>query len=179
MTEEQLEALETAVRRFFGAAGYGLYSAPNQARADDVLVRERSAAALAAAADAVGRLRGRYQEEVVPPSTAENPFPPPEIMRRTRSLQSLQQSLSALGSSIRAQPTPLQDAIWSRLREETATLQQLLESDLTLVGGAEALRDRLLDLTPQAWDESVASAAEADLGKLRATLRDRERLLQI
>ena len=179
MTEEQFEALEMTVRRILGASGYGLYSAPNQGRADDLLVRERSAGALASAADAVGRLRGRYQEEVVPPSTAENPFPPPEIMRRTRQLQSLQQSLSALGSSIRAQAAPGQDAIWARIRNETATLEQLLECDLGLVGGAETIRDNLLALNPQDWDDDAARRAGADLDKLRATLRDREKLLQM
>lgn len=178
MTEEQLEALEMAVRRILGASGYGLYSAPNQARTDDLLVRERSAAALAAAADAVGRLRSRYQEEVVPPSTAENPFPPPETMRQVRALQSVQQSLSGLGASIRAQPAPAQDAIWARIRNETATLEQLLESDLGLVGGAEQLRDRLLQLGPQDWNDDVRGQVEAAAGKLQATLRDRERLLQ-
>lgn len=178
MTEEQLEALEMAVRRILGASGYGLYSAPNQARADDLLVRERAAAALAAAADAVGRLRAQYQEEVVPPSTSENPFPPPEIMRQTRALHSLQQSLSGLGSSIRAQPAPAQDAIWARIRSETATLEQLLESDLGLVGGAEQLRDRLLQLAPPDWNDDLAQATGADLEKLRTTLRERERLLQ-
>lgn len=179
MTEEQLEALETAVRRILGASGYGLYSAPNQARTDDLLVRQRSAAALAAAADAVGRLRARYQEEVVPSSTAENPFPPPDVMRQTRALQSLQQSLSALGSAIRAQPAPGQDATWARIRAETATLEQLLECDLRLVGGAETLRDNLLEIDPRAWNDDIARLAGADLERLQTTLRDRERLLQM
>lgn len=178
MTEPQLEAIEMAVRELLGSAGYGLYAAPAQARTDDLLVRERAGAALATAADAVGRLRGRYHEEMAPPSTAENPFPPPDVMKQERALALLQQSLSAMGSSVRAQPAPARDAVWARIRDETATLRELLECDLGLVGGAERLRDNVLALTPQTWSSDLSARATADLERLDGILRERARLLQ-
>jgi hypothetical protein len=56
--------------------GYNFYSAKNQARADDLLVRERASYHLAQAADMLTNLRGAYQRLYIPPLTRANPDPP-------------------------------------------------------------------------------------------------------
>ena len=60
--------------------GYNFYSATNQARADDLLVRERASYFLAQAVDMLANLRGAYQRRFVPPLTRENPLPPAEAL---------------------------------------------------------------------------------------------------
>ncbi|HEX4214207.1 MAG TPA: hypothetical protein VIA06_12890 [Candidatus Dormibacteraeota bacterium] len=171
--------LEQQLQLLLGAYGYNYYSSTNQARSDDLLVRERAGAALSVAADRMGVLRGRYQERFVPPLTAENPLPPPEPMAQLRAMQHLQQALSALGSTIRSLTAPGQDRIWARIRDETATLERLLEFDLGLVGSGEQLRDRVLALTAESWQAGTGAEIEDGVDRLHELARQREALLSI
>ena len=56
--------------------GYNFYNSVNQARADDLLVRERASYHLAQAVDMLARLRGEYMRRFIPPLTRANPDPP-------------------------------------------------------------------------------------------------------
>src|SRR5215469_2898704 len=76
--------------------GYNFYSTTNQARSDDLLVRERASYFLAQAANLLTTLRGDFQRCFVPPLTRENPFPPQEAMAQLRDMEEIQQAISRL-----------------------------------------------------------------------------------
>src|SRR5437879_11109668 len=74
--------------------GYNFYSSVNQARADDLLVRERASYHLAQAVDMLATLRGEYQRRFIPPLTRANPDPPQEALAQVREIEAAQQALS-------------------------------------------------------------------------------------
>src|SRR5260370_4228008 len=119
--------------------GYNFYSAKNQARADDLLVRERASYHLAQAADMLTNLRGAYQRRYIPPLTRANPDPPAEALAQVRELEDVQQAISNVKSHIRGMSVPTQHRIWCRFREEHALLMQLLNFDLALVRASDQL----------------------------------------
>src|SRR5258708_14293385 len=98
--------------------GYNFYNTTNQARADNLLVRERESYHLAQAVEMVATLRGEYQRRFIPPLTRANPDPPQEAMAQAREIESVQQALSNLETQIRGMATPAQDRIWWRFRQE-------------------------------------------------------------
>jgi hypothetical protein len=63
--------------------GYNFYNATNQARADDLLVRERASYHLGQAIDMLAHLQGDYQRRFIPPLTRANPDPPAEALAQT------------------------------------------------------------------------------------------------
>src|SRR5437660_6981844 len=73
--------------------GYNFYNSTNQARADDLLVRERASYHLAQAAAMLANLRGEYQVRFIPPLTRANPDPPQEAMAQIRQMEAVQQEL--------------------------------------------------------------------------------------
>jgi hypothetical protein len=113
--------------------GYNFYNNSNQARADDLLVRERASYFLSQAVSMLAQLRSDYSMRFIPPLTRANPDPPQEAMAQLREIESVQQALSNLESHIRGMSVPTQDRIWWRFRQEQALLMQLLNIDLTLV----------------------------------------------
>src|SRR5579859_7047256 len=84
--------------------GYNFYNKTNQARADDLLVRERASYNLSQAVALLTQLRNEYYTRFVPPLTRANPDPPQEAMAQLREIESVQQALSALESHIRGMP---------------------------------------------------------------------------
>src|SRR5947209_14046725 len=78
--------------------GYNFYNQANQARADDLLVRERASYYLAQAVATLARLRGDYHTRFIPPLTRANPDPPQEAMAQIREIEASQQALSQLES---------------------------------------------------------------------------------
>src|SRR6266571_5071141 len=97
--------------------GYNFYSSVNQARADDLLVRERASYHLAQAVDMLATLRGEYQRHYIPPLTRANPDPPQEALAQVREKEAAQQALSDLETAIRGMAVPAQDRIWWRFRQ--------------------------------------------------------------
>ena len=106
--------------------GYNFYNQANQARADDLLVRERASYYLAQAVATLARLRGDYHTRFIPPLTRANPDPPQEAMAQIHEIEASQQALSQLESDIRGMSVPTQDRIWWRFRQEQPLLMQLL-----------------------------------------------------
>src|SRR5437764_940084 len=100
--------------------GYNFYSAKNQARADDLLVRERASYHLSQAVDMLTNLRGTYQFRYIPPLTRANPDPPAEALAQMREMEHIQQAISNVESHIRGMSVPTQDRVWWRFREEHA-----------------------------------------------------------
>src|SRR5216684_9184848 len=96
---QQLQLLLTAY-------GYNFYSATNQARADDLLVRERASYHLAQAIDMLATLRGDYQRRFIPPLTRANPDPPQEAMAQAREIEATQQALANVETHIRGMAVP-------------------------------------------------------------------------
>src|SRR5256884_8365534 len=119
--------------------GYNFYNQANQARADDLLVRERASYYLAQAVATLARLRGDYHTRFIPPLTRANPDPPQEAMAQIREMEAVQQEISNVEGHIRGMSVPSQDRIWWRFRQEKTLLRQLLNFDLALVRSSEQL----------------------------------------
>jgi len=176
---QQLQLLLTAY-------GYNFYSARNQARADDLLVRERASYHLGQAVDLLATLRGDYQRRFIPALTRAHPDPPQEALAQVREIESAQQTLSNTEAHIRGMPVPAQDRIWWRIRQEQALLAQLLTFDLALVGASEHIYYYVAQLTPEGWNAQEAGTAPGSqqgpslrqlIQQLTQVARDRERFL--
>lgn len=157
--------------------GYNFYSATNQARADDQLVRERASYHLAQASDMLARLRANYHNRFIPPLTRANPDPPQEAMAQIREMESVQQTLSGIESSIRGMSVPTQDRTWWRFRQEQPLLAQLLRFDLALVQASEQVYYYVSHLTPDAWNSQGSAELRRQLQHVEQIARDRERFL--
>ena len=81
--------------------GYNFYNKANQARSDDMLVRERAAYNLAEAVSLLAQLRSDYSIRFIPPLTRANPDPPAEAMAQVREIETVQQAVSQVESHIR------------------------------------------------------------------------------
>ncbi len=159
--------------------GYNFYNATNQARADDLLVRERASYFLTQATDLLARLRGEYQRRYVPPLTRENPFPSAEALAHLREIEQVQQELSNVETHIRGMSVPSQDRIWWRFRQEQPLLFQLLNFDLALVRDSEQIYEYVSHLTPEAWQAQSSGPLRQLIQQLTQVAKDRERFLLI
>jgi hypothetical protein len=157
--------------------GYNFYSSVNQARADDLLVRERASYHLAQAVEILAMLRGEYQRRFIPPLTRANPDPPQEAMAQVREIESVQQALSNIETQIRGMAVPAQDRIWWRFRQEQALLAQLLQFDLALVRSSEQVYQYVSQLTPDNWNTQGSMPFRQVMQQLTQTARERERFL--
>ncbi len=157
--------------------GYNFYSATNQARSDDILVRERASYFLGQAITLLSTLRGDYQRRFIPPLTRENPFPPQEAMAQLREMEELQQEISRLESHIRGMSVPTQDRIWWCFRQEQALLNQLLNFDLRLIRDSEQIYQFVQQLTPESWHSYGAGQLRALIQQLTQAANKRERFL--
>jgi hypothetical protein len=157
--------------------GYNFYNATNQARSDDMLVRERASYSLGQAVTLLSNLRGEYQRRFIPPLTRENPFPPQEALAQLREMEEIQQAISALESHIRGMAVPTQDRIWWRFRQEQALLAQLLSFDLRLVRGCEQLHQSVSGLTPEGWNMYSSGTLRSLIQQVTQVANERERFL--
>ncbi len=157
--------------------GYNFYSSANQARSDDLLVRERASYHLARASDLLTQLRLAYQQRYIPPLTCSNPDPPAEALTKTREIEEVQQQIANLETAIRGMATPAGDRIWWRFRQEVPLLRQLLAFDLNLVRQSEALYHYVSQLTPELWNSLGTTELLQLLRQLANTATERERLL--
>jgi hypothetical protein len=157
--------------------GYNFYSATNQARSDDLLVRQRATYHLNQAVDMLARLRGDYQHRFIPPLTRANPDPPQEAMAQVREIEAVQQDLSGVESKIRGMSLPTQDRIWWRFRQEQALLAQLLSFDLALVRSSEQVYNSVSQLTAEDWNEQGSGLLRELIQKLTQVAQDRDRFL--
>lgn len=157
--------------------GYNFYHETNQARSDDLLVRERASYFLGQTVTLLSSLRGEYQRRFIPPLTRENPFPPQEAMARLREMEELQQTTSALEAHIRGMAVPTQDRIWWRFRQEQALLAQLLGFDLRLVRGCEQVHQSVAELPPEGWNIYSSGSLRSLLQQVTQVANERERFL--
>lgn len=158
--------------------GYNLYDKKNRARADDQLVRARSADLLAEGANAVRALRTAYQKRFIPPATRDNPFPPPERLAQLRALADLQERLADLETRIRSMVVPTQDRVWEHFRSERALLNQLLQHDYNLIAPCQELHDAVQALTAAEWGDDAAASVDLTAGRVESAIRARTAFLQ-
>ncbi len=158
-------------------SGYNFYNTANQARADDLLVRERASYFLTQATDLLARLRSDYHRRFVPPLTRENPFPPAEALAQLREIEQVQQDLANVETHIRGMSVPAQDRIWWRFRQEQPLLAQLLNFDLALVRNSEQIYEYVSHLTPENWQSQGSSPLRQLTRQLMQIAQDRERFL--
>ncbi len=158
--------------------GFNVYDARNQARANDLLVRERVSNLLADAAARIRSLEARYRERFLPAATREQPFPPADVLRRAKALHDLTSRLDAAGSEVLTLEVPGADPIWSRVRDELPTLHRLFAFDVGLATAATSLYERADTLTVEAADlDGAFDPFAADLELLRKALVERRALL--
>ena len=138
--------------------GYNFYRKDNQARADDLLVRQSAGHFIGEAAKKLLQVESDYQRRHLPPPTREHPFPPAERLATHRAIREQRQQLLELEAQLRGMPAPPEDKTWMRHRNELDTLKKLLVHDVQFVGAAKLL------------DEQVAQV-QADAPQLDAPLR--------
>jgi hypothetical protein len=134
--------------------GYNWYRADNQARADDLLVRQKAGYFLGLAASKLLEAEAAYQRKYLPPGTREQPFPPPDKVAAHRRLREVRQAILATEAAVRALPVPPSDKIWQRHRLELTTLKRLTDADVRLVGAAKLLADETENIAVDQWNES-------------------------
>lgn len=159
--------------------GYNLYETKNRARADDLVVRERAAEALAEAANALRSLRTAFQKRFLPPPTRENPNPPPERLAQLRAMAALHQRIQDLETRVRSMAVPTQDRVWEHFRSEKSLLLQLLQQDYNLISPCHELRERARAITPAEWTDEVAADLEALADRVEQAIRARSELLRV
>jgi hypothetical protein len=166
---------EIAVNLFYGW-GYNFYRLENQLRADDQLIRSKVGAILGAARKSVEIAESDYRRAFLPPPSREEPRHDPAAVAGAQAIERLARSIGALQGQIAAQPTPENDRMTQRYRQEASLLQQLIASDHKLVGQAELLRS-MLDLKDGAWMLENMPALRDGLNAIGETLRARQLLL--
>lgn len=169
--------IEQQLQLLLSGYGYNFYSKTNQARADDLLVRERASYALSQAVDLLAQLRSNYQVRFVPPLTRANPDPPQEVMAQIREIEMARQTLSNIETHIRGMSVPTQDRIWWRFRQEQTLLAQLLNFDLLLVRNSEQIHYYVTQLTPENWNSQSSTMLQQITRQLDQLAHERERFL--
>jgi hypothetical protein len=152
-----------------------VYSQKGRLRSDDLLVRERVGRGLSEATARLRQLISGWRADRVPPSTREQPFPPPEAMEPIRRAERLIRAIDDLSATVRGLPVLNQDKVWDRVRR--VGLDELLQFDWTLVGESDALAADLGSLA--ALDLLDVPAADARLRTIREVIEDRRRNLEI
>lgn len=161
------------------AYGYNLYNDRNRMRADDLLVRQQAAAALADAANALRTLRTEYRRRFIPPPTREQPEPPRDRLDQLSTMTRLQDRLADLETRVRSMPVPPTDKVWERFRHEQTLLAELLTHDYNLIAPSRELRDAAQALTADAWTDDSADALDRLAGQIELAIRARSMFLQI
>ncbi len=159
--------------------GYNFYNKANQARADDMLVRERASYNLSQAVSSLAQLRSDYATRFIPPLTRANPDPPAEAMAQIRAIEADQQAVSRVETHIRGMSVPTQDKIWWRFRQEQALLEKLLTFDLSLVRDSEQVYQYVMQLTPESWNAGGSGPLQQMTQQLGRLAQERERFLLV
>lgn len=160
--------------------GYNFYRKDNQARADDLLVRQHAAHFISTAAGKVQKLEADYRRQHLPPASREQPLPPADRLATHRALRELEQEILGLEAALRGLSAPPEDKTWMRHRRQLETLRQLLVHDVQFVGAAQLLDQAASALNAAAPDQSTAIAGLREHVELvRQLIEQRARLLLV
>ncbi|GLQ98055.1 hypothetical protein [Dyella mobilis] len=169
-------ALRQVAINLFHGWGYNFYRKENQLRADDLLVRSKTAWLLGRAREGVEAAESSYRRTELPPPTRQHPFPSPQAVAGAQSLERLAQAIGTLKGRIEALPAPENDRMTQRYRTEAATLETLIAHDEQLIGQADLLRSMVEGADGTALIAAIAEV-ESGLAAIQATLHEREAVL--
>jgi hypothetical protein len=159
--------------------GYNFYSAANQLRADDLLIRGKISGLLSRIATDISAL-GAKLAATVPPSTRQEPLPGRDIMAAVVDLRRLASEVDALSVKITALSTPGRDKIWDRHRSQTATLTRLQGFDLYIGQLVFDLSALIEGKAPSDLrDGAIRQTFDIKFAEIRLALRDREDALSL
>ncbi len=170
-------ALRQIATNLFYGWGYNFYRVENQLRADDQLVRGKAAWLLGTAMASVTAAETEYRREFLPAPSRAKPFPDAAAVSAAQRLERLARAIGALEATIQQQPVPENDRMTQRYRKEAPTLRRLMEHDEQLVGQCDLLRS-MVDKRDGAAILNILPDLEAGLEAIRATLHDRQAVLQ-
>ncbi len=160
--------------------GYNWYRADNQARTDDLLIRQKVGYFLGLAASKLLEAEAAYQRKYLPPGTRENPFPPADKVAAHRRLREFRQAVLSMEGVVRSLPAPPSDKIWQRHRLEWTTLKRLTDADVGMIGGAKLLADETEKTTVDQWNENeTPEKLNNILGGFKNLVEERRVLLLI
>jgi hypothetical protein len=171
-----VEGLEKIAINLFYGWGYNFYRLENQLRADDQLIRSKVGLLLGWARKSVETAERDYRREFLPPPSREKPRPGAAAVAGAQCLEKLSKAVGAIQGQISAQPTPENDRMTQRHRQEAETLQQLIASDQKLIGQAELLRSMLDQKSGAALLENMSTLQDG-INAIAETLRLRQLLL--
>lgn len=158
--------------------GFNYYNRENQARADDLLIRQQAAGSLSQAVGLLSSLHSAYRLRYLPPPTREQPFPPREEQQRAAEILAVRDRLDRVAATIHGMEAPTQDKIWKRLRGERETLTRLLSTDYLLISTCDRLREWATGMTPEAWrDPARRAEVEAMLREIDELIQERRQIL--
>ena len=155
--------------------GSDVYTQKGRLRADDLLVRERVRHGLGDATSRLHELVRVWRADRVPPSTREQPFPPAEVMEPIRRAERLCRAIDEVSTAVGGLPLLSQDRVWDRVRQ--VGLDELLQFDWTMVGESDAMAAAAAECG--GLDQLDVGAIEERLRRLRETITDRRRYLEI
>ena len=166
---------DTITERLRGLLASDVYSEKGRLRADGLLIRERVGRGLG---EATARIRDRisaWRADRVPPSTREQPFPPPEVMEPIRRAERLIRAIDDVAALVKGLPVLNQDKVWDRVRR--GGLDELLQFDWALVGEADELAATLAAAPDLAAIEQAA--VQQHLRRLTEAVADRRRYVEV
>ena len=166
---------ESLANRMRGLLASDVYTAKGRLRSDDLLVRERVGHGLSSSSARLRDLVSAWRADRVPPSTREQPFPPPEVMEPMRKIERLVRAVDDCSAAVRGLPLLNADRVWDRVR--SVGLDELMQFDWTLVGEADALAADLR--AALALNELDLAGLQGRLRQIREVITDRQRYLQI
>ena len=160
--------------------GFNFYDNKNQARADDLLVRQRASGFLTDASQALTDLEAAYRGQYIPASTREQPYPPAEAMAKLKGIGQLRSKVSDIETQIRGMSVPTQDKVWWRFRDEAVLLEQLVGFDYQLISQCRDIADQVRAVTADDWNAgTVTAGVNAKLTQLQTSIRERQQFLAI
>jgi len=160
--------------------GFNFYDNKNQARSDDLLVRQRASGFLTEASQALTDLEAAYRAQYIPPSTREQPYPPADAMAKLKGIGQLRAKISDIETQIRGMSVPTQDKVWWRFRDEAVLLEQLVGFDYQLVSQCRDIGDQLRAVTADDWNAgTVTTAINPKVAQLQTAIRERQQFLAV
>lgn len=159
---------------------YNWYRVDNQARSDDLLVRQKAGYFLGLAGSKLLEAETAFQRKYLPPGTRENPFPPSDKIAAHRRLRDLRQAVLSMEGVVRSLPAPPSDKIWRRHRLEITTLKRLTHADVGLVGAAKLLADEVEKVALDQWNQDeTADRLNGILEQFQNLVEERRQFLLI
>ncbi len=172
--------IRQAISLLLTGANYGAYRDEQQARMDDILIRQQASQAIMITRDQISTLLAIWSADAIPGLNAEQPYPSPAKMAILRRSRACLDRLSDIQTRILTAPTRTAE-VWSRLSTRTTLIEELIRNDIAFLQACEATKPMSAKLSipisfgPAANTE--ARAFEAALQEVETSLHNRQALL--